>query len=57
MDTVRGEGLSIEVEYLIIHFIATCDDESYLDAAKYVTNGEGVRVSVTFFERLGEVTS
>ena len=47
---VRGEGLCIELEELVIaHFVVTCDDNSSVVAAKSVRYGEGLRSDVAFF--------
>ena len=39
MYVLMGEGVPIEVEELGTHFVVTCDDKAYVDAAQSMTYG------------------
>ena len=47
--TVWGEGLSYEVDELVMQFIVACDDEPTMIASESETHGKGLRETVTFF--------
>ena len=57
MDTVRGEGLLIEVEYTITNFIVAWNVKFSVATAKYVTHGKVLRAAAKIFLGLGGVTS
>ena len=46
---VRGEGLSSEVEDLVMHSVVTCKHEASTTAAKSITHREGLSEAVTIF--------
>ena len=54
--TVRGEGLSRNVEDLTTNFILAGNDKSYVSADKYMTHGERLRSAVAFLRLGGGVT-
>ena len=55
--TVRGEGLLSEVEELVMNFIVTFNDKESVTAAKYVTYGEVMSITVALFLKVRRVTS
>ena len=46
--TVWGEGLSCKLDGLVPHFIITCDDKPPILAVESMTNGKGLRETITF---------
>ena len=47
-----------KVEELAVHFIMTCDDKSYMAAARSVPYEKGLRAAVTFLKvRRGNIVT
>ena len=48
MYAVRGEGLSGKMDDLVTYIIVTCDDDTYVDAAKRLTHRKGPQATIKF---------
>ena len=48
MYTVRVEGLSRDVDYLILYLILTCNDENSVAAADCVTHRKFLQATIAF---------
>ena len=53
--TVRREGLSGELDYLVTYIIVTCNDDTSVATAELVTHRKGLQDKITFILKVGEV--
>ena len=52
MYLLMGEGFPSEVEELVTHFVLTCKDKAYVDAAQSVTYGNLRGTSIALVSRV-----
>ena len=53
MYSIRVEGLSGELDYLVMYHIVMCDDETSVSACESVTHRKVLQATVTFILKVG----
>ena len=52
---LRVEGLSVDVDNLVMYLIVTCNNETSVDTAEHVMHRKGLQSNVTFLLKVRDV--